>query len=168
MNPHDPTRDPGPVLGPGQETLLDLKLDHLKAELASLNAPDAIEAALAARFRQARTQAARPRLWWMPPLALAATIALVSWMIRGPVPEGEGVVSLAPASTQSDPSPFVALRPLERIALEPGTTVVATEFPRALLADWGLPVSPDRAGEPVRAEMLYSRDGEPLAVRLLD
>ena len=52
--------------------------------------------------------------------------------------------------------------------LEPGATVVATEFPRALLADWGLPVSPDRAGEPVRAEMLYSRDGEPLAVRLLD
>ena len=41
-------------------------------------------------------------------------------------------------------------------------------FPRALLAQWGLPVSPERAGEPVRAEMLYSARGEPLAVRLLD
>jgi hypothetical protein len=68
----------------------------------------------------------------------------------------------------SDDAPFLALRPLERIALEPGTTVVATEFPRALLADWGLPVSPDRAGEPVRAEMLYSADGEALAIRLIN
>ena len=56
----------------------------------------------------------------------------------------------------------------ERIALEPATTVVATEFPRALLADWGLPVSPDRAGELVRAEMLYSAEGEALAVRLVN
>ena len=37
----------------------------------------------------------------------------------------------------------------------------------ALLADWGLPVSPDRADEPVRAELLYSPDGEALAVRLI-
>jgi hypothetical protein len=78
-------------------------------------------------------------------------------MVRGPLP--------APASPRrpaaaDDAGPFLALQPLERIALEPRTTVVATEFPRALLADWGLPVSPDRAGEPVRAEMLYSADGE--------
>jgi hypothetical protein len=161
MNPHDST------LEPGQNTLLDLKLDELKGELASLRAPDALEGTLTDRFRTTRPAASRPRLWWMPPFALAATIALVSWMIRGPVPEGEGLVALAPP-TQADAGPFLALRPLDRIALEPGTTVVATEFPRALLADWGLPVSPDRAGEPVRAEMLYSRDGEPLAVRLLD
>ena len=68
----------------------------------------------------------------------------------------------------ADDAPFLALRPLERIALEPGTTVVATEFPRALLADWGLPVAPDRAGEPVRAELLYSPDGEAIAVRLIN
>ena len=66
-----------------------------------------------------------------------------------------------------DPGPFLALKPLERIALEPQATVVTTEFPRALLAQWGLPVSPERAGEPVRAEMLYSAEGEALAVRLL-
>ena len=167
MKSHDSTRDPGPVLEPGQNTLLDLKLDELKNELATMSAPDAIEGALAARFRKVRPASARPRLWWMPPFALAATIALVSWMIRGPVPEGEGLVSLAPAGMENDAGPFLALRPLDRIALEPGTTVVATEFPRALLADWGLPVSPDRAGEPVRAEMLYSADGEALAVRLI-
>jgi hypothetical protein len=99
----------------------------------------------------------------MPPLALAATVAMVSWVIRAPLPQPP-----VAAAAEADAGPFLALRPLERIALEPGTTMVTTEFPRALLADWGLPVSPDRAGEPVRAEMLYSADGEPLAVRLLN
>ena len=168
MTHRDSTRDPGPVLEPGQSTLLDLKLDELKNELASIRAPEHLVGALAARFRKARPAAARPRLWWMPPLALAATIAMVSWMIRGPVPDGEALLSLAPAAEDSDAGPFLALRPLDRIALEPGTTIVATEFPRALLADWGLPVSPDRAGEPVRAEMLYSAQGEALAVRLIN
>jgi hypothetical protein len=37
-----------------------------------------------------------------------------------------------------------------------------------MLAQWGLPVAPERAGEPVRAEMLYSAEGEPLALRILD
>ena len=149
------------ILETGQNTLLDLKLDELKRELGTLSAPDALEETLVARFKATRSPE-RPRLWWMPPLALAATIAMVSWVIRAPLPQP--VV----AAAEADAGPFLALRPLERIALEPGTTMVTTEFPRALLADWGLPVSPDRAGEPVRAEMLYSADGEPIAVRLLN
>jgi hypothetical protein len=156
------------TLEPGQETLLALRLDEVRNELAAIAAPRTMEAALVARFRATRTAASRPRLWWMPPLALAATIAIVSWMIRGPVPAGDDIVVLAGAAAERDAGPFLALRPLERIAKESGTTVVATEFPRALLASWGLPVSPDRAAEPVRAEMLYSAEGEPLAVRLLD
>ena len=158
------------ILEPGQDTLLDLKLDELKRELSEMRAPD-MEAALRERFRSTPIPAcARPRLWWMPPIALAATIAITSWMIRGPMPDAQSLVSLAPATTtlEGDPGPFLALQPLDRIATERGTRMVTTEFPRALLADWGLPVSPDRAGEPVRAEMLYSADGEPLAVRLLN
>lgn len=148
---------------------LDNRLAQLRGELRTLRAPAEIEQALAARFRRehaAGTQSARPRLWWMPPLALAATIALVSWMVRVPMEPLPSRVAGA-AMPGDDPGPFLALKPLERIALEPGTTLVATEFPRALLADWGLPVSPDRASEPVRAEMLYSPDGEALAVRLI-
>ena len=83
--------------------------------------------------------------------------------MRGALP-----TAAAPAAAAADAGPFLALRPLERIALEPGTRLVATEFPRALLADWGLPVDPEQAGEPVRAEMLYSADGEALAVRLVN
>ena len=153
-------------LEPGQDTLLDLKLDELKRELSDMHAPD-MDAMLRARFRKTRPAAQpRPRLWWMPPLALAATIALVTWMIRGPLPKDQPLVSLNPVDV--DAGPFLALKPLDRIAIEPGATVVTTQFPRALLAEWGLPVAPDRAGEPVRAEMLYSAQGEPLAVRLLN
>ena len=148
-----------------RDPLLDLRLDAARRGLAREAAPDHLEAALAARFRAQRNRPARPRFWWMPPVALAATIALVSWMVRGPgMPSHEGITI---ETTPADAGPFLALKPLERIALEPGTRLVSTQFPRALLADWGLPVAPDRAGEPVRAEMLYSADGEPLAVRLI-
>jgi hypothetical protein len=156
------------ILEPGQETLVSLRLDEVRNELATMVAPGAMEAALVERFRATRASASRPRLWWMPPLALAATIAIASWVIRGPVPPGDDIVVLAGPALERETSPFLALRSLERIASERGSKVVATEFPRALLADWGLPVSPGRAAEPVRAEMLYSAEGEPLAVRLLD
>jgi len=156
---------PNNTLLPAEEFLLDSRLDDLKREMAALPAPASLEAPLVARFRKQHRKSLRPQLWWVPPLALAATIALVSWMVRVPLPAPSVELAAAPAE---DPGPFLALRPLERIALEPSTTVVATEFPRALLADWGLPVSPDRAGEKVRAEMLYSADGEPLAIRLIN
>jgi hypothetical protein len=159
---------PDPELDLAQGTLLDLRLDAVKRDLALHAAPDPLEEALRARFRHRRSPASRPRLWWMPPLALAAAVALVSWMVRAPLTAPPLASVVSPVMADSDAGPFLALKPLERIALEPGTTLVATEFPRALLADWGLPVSPDRAAEPVRAEMLYSAEGEPLAVRLVN
>ncbi len=150
---------------PTHET--DAALATLRGALRQVSPPPALEAALGAHFRRAHRRP-RPSLWWMPPLALAATIAIVSWMIRGahaPSPAASGEPDIV---IEEDSGPFLALKPIERIALEPGTTVVESEFPRALLADWGLPVAPDRAGEPVRAETLYSADGEALAVRLVN
>jgi len=147
------------------DPLLDLRLDAARRGLAQETAPAHVEVALRERFRNLPRTASRPRLWWMPPVALAAALAVASWIVRAPrAPSQDGIsVETSPA----DAGPFLALRPLERIALEPGTRIVTTEFPRSLLADWGLPVAPDRMGEPVRAEMLYSADGEPLAVRLI-
>ena len=141
---------------------LDSHLAALRADLAGIHPPAALEGALVERFAAARGR--RPPLWWMPPLALAATVAIVSWTIRAPTPQP---LAPQPFAAPFDPGPFLALRPLERIALEPAASVVATEFPRALLADWGLPVAPDRADEPVRAELLYSAEGEALAVRII-
>jgi hypothetical protein len=157
------------LLDPARDAMLDAKLGELRRAIQSISAPAALESALAADFRRRNGKRKRPNLWWLPPLAMAATIALVSWMIRGPVPPMKAAVQAAQAqASPAEDAPFLALRPLERIALEPGTTVVTTEFPRALLADWGLPVAPDRAGEPVRAELLYSPDGEAIAVRLIN
>ena len=141
---------------------LDSRLAALRADLDGVHPPATLEDALVARFRSDRGR--RPPLWWMPPLALAATVAIVSWTIRAPVHQP---LAPQPFAAPFDPGPFLALRPLERIALEPAASVVATEFPRALLADWGLPVAPDRADEPVRAELLYSSEGEALAVRII-
>ena len=154
------------AIDPADEVMLDLRMAELRREVNALEAPASIERALAAQFRERRDRSRRPRLWWMPPLALAATLAAVSWMIRG-VSAPQRPADPA-ATVQAEGEPFLALRPLERIALEPGTTIVTTEFPRSLLADWGLPVAPDRAGENVRAEMLYSADGEALAIRLVN
>lgn len=163
MNPNESLHDPA------RDAILDSRLGELRRAMESVSAPAALEGALTADFRRHNGKKKRPNLWWLPPLAMAATIALVSWMIRGPVPPMKAAVQAAQAQANpADDAPFLALRPLERIALEPGTTVVTTEFPRALLADWGLPVAPDRAGEPVRAELLYSPDGEAIAVRLIN
>jgi hypothetical protein len=156
-------------LDPIQDAILDQRLAELNREMSRLSPPAVLEAALVAKFRRARRPGkSRPRLWWMPPLALAATLGVMSWMVRAPMPSNPAAWALPPVPLESDAGPFLALKPMERIALEPATTVVATEFPRALLADWGLPVSPDRAGELVRAEMLYSAEGEALAVRLIN
>jgi len=146
---------------------LDQQLCALRAELLDTHPPAALENALVARFRREHRDTTRPRLWWMPPLALAATLAVATWMIRSHSGPAQDIVVETQPAAADDAGPFLALRPMSRIALEPGTTVVETEFPRALLADWGLPVSPERAGEPVRAEMLYSPEGEPIAVRLI-
>ena len=56
---------------------LDPHLAALRADLDALHAPAQLEGALLARFAAARGR--RPPLWWMPPLALAATVAIVSW-----------------------------------------------------------------------------------------
>jgi hypothetical protein len=150
-------------LDPSRSTLLDLKLDALRYGLAREAAPPAIEAQLLERFRIERR--ARTKLVWLPGLALAAALALVSWVVLALHPADPAPA--VPYRESADAGPFLALRPLDRIALEPAPRVVQSQFPRALLAQWGLPVAPERAAEPVHAELLYSAAGEPLAVRLV-
>lgn len=151
------------TLDPTRSTLLDLRLDALRHGLREHAAAPALEAALVARFR-ARHRLRRA-LVWIPSLALAAAIVLVAWALRPLQPSAASPAS--PAPLQDNGGPFLALKPLGTIALERDATIVPAQFPRALLAEWGLPVAPDRAAEPVHAEMLVSADGEPLAVRLV-
>ena len=46
--------------------------------------------------------------------------------------------------------------------------VVSATLPRATLAEFGLPVSPMRAAEPINAEFLVGPNGGVLAVRFVD
>jgi hypothetical protein len=62
--------------------------------------------------------------------------------------------------------PFIALDTLERIEQEPAPRVVETEVPMSSLAALGVPLTPDNAGDAVKAEMLVAADGQPLALRL--
>jgi len=96
------------------DAALDERLRELRFAMQGVAAPAALEAPLFAKFRR-NARPARPSLWWIPPLALAATIALVSWIIRGPLPSMDAAVQAqALADNPSDDAPFLALRPLER------------------------------------------------------
>jgi hypothetical protein len=61
---------------------------------------------------------------------------------------------------------FIALESPERIEQEPAPRMVETEVSRSSLAPLGVPLTPENAGDTVRAELLLGADGQPLAVRL--
>ncbi|MCA1818061.1 MAG: hypothetical protein LC746_17015 [Acidobacteria bacterium] len=77
---------------------------------------------------------------------------------------GRVVADRGAAPVASDFVPLVtadAGEPLE------GGQMVRVEVPRAALAAFGLPVSGERAGETVKADVLLARDGTARAIRLL-
>jgi hypothetical protein len=104
----------------------------------------------------------------VPAAALALSLGFAGWMSIAPMISQAPRMDAGTAKADDGGAPFIALQPMERIAQERDATVVSTTFPRALLANYGLPVSPERAGEPVRADMLLSGTGQPLALRIIE
>ena len=104
--------------------------------------------------------------WFVPGVALAASAGMSAWMVLAPMarpvahPPADLITDLASADT-----PFIALQSLEQIAMEPRLHVIETSIPRMWLASYGIAISPDTAGESMRAEMLVSANGQPLAMR---
>jgi hypothetical protein len=159
---------------------LDRRLSALKRELATLRPPPAVERGLAAAIAEAE-HASRPspassirprRLGWTSregwlawPLALAAALGLITWTLRAPSPHETAPESVAAARIATD---FIPVVPITDIARTRGAYVVSTQVPRTLLADFGFPVSPARAAEPVAGELLVRGDGTVLAVRFLE
>lgn len=140
---------------------------------AARRAPDPmVETQLLARVRERgalRTiAAARPARvaaapWWTRlsftlPAALAGVVALVV-----------GVRQFAPApaavAAREVATPFIALVGTDALAAQRAPVVVASQVARTALADYGLPVDPARADEPIDAEFLVSPGGVVLAVR---
>lgn len=164
---------------------LDRELDILREASASLMPRAELESQL---LKQWQKRARPGLLGWMaggnrsighhgtggfgqfgvPAAALALSLGFAAWMTVAPLISQAPRMNSPVVQAENGDAPFIALQPMERIAQERDATVVTTTFPRALLANYGLPVSPERAGESVRADMLLSNTGQPLALRIIE
>ncbi len=150
----------------------DPLFNALRADLSRLDTPRAVETELLQAF--ARLHPSRRRWFHAPGLrgwllaggmtglvagALALAVALQ-------IPHAEDAAPARTVVALDDSAPFIALDSAERIAAEPAPRMVAANVPRTSLAALGVPLTPENAGESVRAELLVAADGQPLALRL--
>lgn len=168
---------------------LDRELDHLRAEMTTVATPANVEAALLSAF--VKHQRAREKLlskqsnkqswlttlgqWLAPVSAVAASVVMAGWLSLGllrptsqvlPFTAGDQALQVKSIGDENS-APFFALQSFEQISLEPNPRLIETQIPRTMLASMGASVSPDTAGDLVRAEMLVSATGQPLALRFL-
>lgn len=144
-------------------------LAALHAAMAPLQAPDRVEQDLMAAF--ARQFPPRPWYRTLSParwgiaggVAVSALVVLLALSLHARGPAGVGLA----APGDDDEQAFIALESAERIAEEADPQMLATDLPRTALAQLGLPLSPENAGDMVRAELLVGADGSPLALRLV-
>ncbi len=156
---------------PAQEQWLDERLAELRASTGTLAAPASLEATLMQAFKAHQSRKHRGERiaqWFAPGFALAASVGMSAWMVLAPMagPAIDSGAGAAYAIASAD-TPFIALQSLEQIALEPQPRLIETAVPRTWLASYGVPVSPERADDSLRAEMLVSANGQPLAMRFL-
>jgi len=153
---------PEPLLPP----LRDPLFDNLRDGLAGQQAPAAVQHAVMAAFARQHGAARRP--WWR---RLGAT----GWGLAACGTGGLGAMALLlavmmagrpPGDDDAGRGDFIALDTVERIEQDPAPRMLATMVPRSSLAALGVAVSPDNAGDMVKAEMLVGADGSPLALRL--
>jgi hypothetical protein len=155
---HDDTPDPA----------LAAPLAALRAAMAPLDAPRGVEKELMdafARLTPARRwyHALSPMQWRLAGGAGSALVAVLAMALMLQAPS-----SVDPAMLSVDQGPaFIALESAERIEQEANPQMLEADLPRTTLAAMGVPVSPENAGDSVRAELLVGADGSPLALRLV-
>lgn len=177
-----------PFISP-PDVALDRALDTLRRESEALNTPPHIETRLMAAFasttastrpiesKKSRTIIRRDHFsrllgqWFAPGAAIAASVAMASWMMLSPLSRAiDDVVTkshAAPVDAGDLANPFIALQSLDRIAQEPAPRLIAANVPRTSLAAYGVPINPEMAGQSVRTEMLVTANGQPLAMRFV-
>lgn len=140
---------------------LDAALDLLRRDSAALETPRAVEKELMQAFARQHRPAPWYRRWAVAGSLGAVTAALAVGVLVALQPQPAAVV---PAADGGDF--FIAIESLESIEDETNPRMIEADVPRTELASLGVPVTPENAGESVRAEMLVSADGRPLAFRL--
>ena len=147
----------------------DPLFDALRTEVGRLDAPRGVEKELLQAFAKLHPP---KRRWYhalaVRPFALAGCLAagalVLAFASRAPQPVEDGHAGALVALDGN--GVFIALDSAERIAAEPAPRMVAADVPRTSLAALGMPLTPENAGDSVRAEMLVAADGQPLALRL--
>jgi hypothetical protein len=159
-------------------------LRAVSAGMSRVQAPARVEARLLSAFRaEAGAVPVRTHRAWIPPAAwagaVAAMIAVGVLVIRDRVPQA-GQASPARvteiASMQTGPDNAESFSedgflPLPGAAELPATDdvdLVQVELPRSAMMQVGIAVSPERAEETVRADVMVGADGMARAVRFLD
>ena len=170
MTDHTSTQDPS-------SAQLTPAFDALRAGMALHSAPRGVEKELLAAFaRQFPPQRWHRRLSWKhwsmagglgAGVAAALLVTLgTSSTLRMQAP-GQLAAPAALASVGIDErGDFFALESQERIEQESDAHMVEAHLARSDLAALGVPVSPENAGDSVRAELLIGSDGAALALRL--
>jgi hypothetical protein len=162
-------------------TPLDQELHTLRREAATLNAPTAVERNVMLAFdRHHRTGSLMNRLrpfsggrvadWFAPSAAVAVSLSMSLWLWLAPGASLVGTQSMHAAQSSISSGSrladsFIALQPLDQIALEPNPRVIETQVPKVMLSGLGIAIPPETANESLRAELLVSASGQALAVR---
>jgi hypothetical protein len=152
------------------DTGLDRGFAALKQSVAGEMPPPSTDRAIDAAIQAAAARAKRSRTstrgdrWLAWPFSLAASIAVLSFIVRSLPPEA---VVAEPAAFDASGDEFMPVVPIDEIERAGDALVVPARLPRTTLAQLGLPINPARAADAIDAELLVRRDGSVLAVRFV-
>jgi hypothetical protein len=166
-----------------KQNRLTARLREAAIEWRRMSAPPRLESRLTAAFRAQSGMIARrtPSLWvplvsWSA--AAAALLAFAFFLISRHQPQAvhhpSAVIEVATAHAVPDTDSydedngFIPLPNAAQIAPNEDVNIVRVELPRSAMIELGYEVSPDRASEPVEAEVVLGADGLARAVRFMD
>jgi len=163
-------------------------LRRVAADWSRMGAPARVEARLVAAFREQSGVAAPLRRPWLPVLtsgmaAAAVLVLAVSLLrVREPVtvtprtrPPNAAILAAVEDLPEGNPvdaaaleNGFIPLPNVEQLSPNEPADVVRVELPRSAMMAVGFEVSPERAAEPVEADVMLGPDGVARAVRFRD
>jgi hypothetical protein len=161
----------------GNEREVAAALRALATDSQGLEAPARVERALIAAYRRgarARPAGRSGALWPIWGVAAAVVLLAVAAALQprapGPVavPNAADSKALEIAETGEFATEYFALQSGTDLTALEGAPVVRMKLPRTVLASFGLPMNPERAEEPVQADVVLGPDGIARAVRFVN